>query len=128
MKKCLIGVVLVVSISIVFEGLVLAGMFGGRSKQAMVTQPTGVSVWNLLKQMDYSKKWRMWPAKKSLYSGKKPHGALLTTYVNIPAFMAIAGKKGMLPDRSMIVMENYSADKKLTDITPYTLPCVLLLR
>ena len=117
MKKWLIGVVLVLSISIVIEGFVLAGMLGGRSRQSMTIQPTGADVWSLLKQMDYSKKWRMWPGKTSLYPGKEPHGALLTTYVNIPAFMAIAGKKGVLPDGSMIVTENYSADKKMTDIT-----------
>jgi hypothetical protein len=83
----------------------------------MTIQPTGTAIWDLLKQMDYSKKWRMWPGKTSLYPGKEPHGALLTTYVNIPAFMAIAGKRGMLPNGSMIVMENYSTDRKLTDIT-----------
>jgi len=117
MKKCLIGVALVLSVSIVFEGFVLAGMLGGRSRQTTTIQPTGAAIWSLLKQMDYSKKWRMWPAKTSLYPGKEPHGALLTTYVNIPAFMAIAGKKGMLPNGSMVVMEDYSTDKKLSDIT-----------
>lgn len=37
--------------------------------------------------------------------------------MNIPAFMAIAGKKGTLPNGSMIVKENYSADKKMAAIT-----------
>jgi hypothetical protein len=117
MKKYVVGVVLVLSMSIVFQQFAIAGMFGGRSKQTMIIRPTGAVVWDLLKQRDYSKKWRMWPGKTSLYPGKEPHGALLTTYVNITAFMAIAGKKGMLPNGSMIVTENYSADKKLSDIT-----------
>jgi len=116
-KKYVIGVVLVLSVSIIFQGFVIAGMLGGRSKQAMTIQPTGAAIWDLLKQMDYSKKWRMWPGKTSLYPGKEPHGALLTTYVNIPVFMAIAGKRGMLPNGSMIVTQNYSAERNLTDIT-----------
>ena len=116
-KKYVIGVVLVLSVSIVFQGSVLAGMLGGRSRQAMTVQPTGAAIWDLLKQMDYSKRWKMWPGKTSLYPGKEPHGALLTTYVNIPAFMAVAGKRGKMPDGAVIVMQNYSVDKKMTDIT-----------
>jgi hypothetical protein len=117
MKKCLVAVVLILSISIILEGVVPAGMLGGRSRQSMTIQPTGADIWGLLTKMEYSKKWRMWPGKTSLYPGKEPHGAVLTTYVNIPAFMAIAGKRGELPNGSMIVMENYSADKKMTDIS-----------
>jgi hypothetical protein len=117
MKRCFIGLVLVISVSIVFQGFATAGMLGGRSRQSMTVQPTGTAIWDLLKQMDYSKRWKMWPGKTSLYAGKEPHGALLTTYVNIPAFMAIEGKRGMLPNGSMIVMQNYSADRKLTDVT-----------
>jgi len=116
MKKSLIGMVLALSISMILEGFVLAGMLGGRSGQSRTVQPTGAIVWSLMQQQDYSKKWMMWPGKTSLYTGKDSHGAFLTTRVNIPAFMAIAGKRP-LPNGSVIVMENYSSDKKMTDIT-----------
>lgn len=117
MKRLLLSITLLVTVSIVFQGFVLAGMMGGRSRENMTVQPTGAALWDLLKQMDYAKKWKMWPGKSSFYPGKEPHGALLTTYINIPAFMAIAGKKGMLPQGAIIVKENYFPDKKLSAIT-----------
>jgi len=55
--------------------------------------------------------WNFWPGKEKLYKGSQPHGELLTTFVNTPAFFSINDKKGMA-DGSMIAKEGYSADKK----------------
>lgn len=99
------------------------GFRGGGGRGAAVTptssalKPEGAAIWQYLKTTDYTKKFKMWPGKSSFYQGKEPHGALLTTYVNIPALMAIAGKKGSLPEGSMIVKENYSSEKQLKSIT-----------
>lgn len=57
------------------------------------------------------KTWELWPNKGRLYKGREPHGSLLTTFVNDAARFSIKGKKGMA-DGSIIVKENYSADKK----------------
>lgn len=118
MKRFLLSIALVTMIGIVFQGFAEAGMLGGgRSRSDTMVGPSGAALWELLTKMNYSKKFKMWPGKTSFYEGTEPHGALLTTYVNIPAFMGIAGKKGTLPEGSLIVKENYSADKKLMAIT-----------
>lgn len=60
--------------------------------------------------------WELWPKKGKFYEGTEPHGALLTTFVNDAAFHSIFEKKGMY-DGSIIVKENYTADKKLIALT-----------
>ena len=60
--------------------------------------------------------WQLWPGKEKLYRGKEPHGALLTTYVNPVAYGSLTQRDGMAFG-SLIVVENYSPDKKLTDLT-----------
>ncbi|MBI5641317.1 MAG: cytochrome P460 family protein [Nitrospirae bacterium] len=60
--------------------------------------------------------WQLWPGKGRMYKGTEPHGALLTTYVDNTALGSIKKKRGMA-DGSIIVKENYSADKKLAALT-----------
>ena len=123
MKKGILIIIVLACLSILFWGNEPGNAFMGmrdrnRGTQAATTfEPKGAILWEQLKKMDYTKKFKMWPGKTSFYAGTEPHGDLLTTYVNIPAFMAIAGKKGVLPEGSIIVTENYSADKKLTGTT-----------
>ncbi len=54
--------------------------------------------------------WNLWPGKGRLYKANEPLG-LVTTFVNNAAYHSIKNKKPMA-DRSMIVTENYSADKE----------------
>jgi len=60
--------------------------------------------------------WSLWPEKGRLYKGTEPHGALLTTFVNDTAMHSIKKKKGMA-DGSIIVKENYTADRKFTSLS-----------
>lgn len=60
--------------------------------------------------------WQLWPGKGRLYKGKEPHGALLTTFVNDTAHYSIKNMNGMAYD-SIIVKENYTADKKFDALT-----------
>lgn len=60
--------------------------------------------------------WDLWPEKGRLYKGTEPHGALLTTFVNDTASHSIKKKKGMA-DGSIIVKENYTADKKFVALS-----------
>ena len=60
--------------------------------------------------------WDMWPGKGKLYKGTEPHGALLTTFINNTASHSINNKKG-LSDGSIIVKENYTADKQFVALT-----------
>ncbi len=60
--------------------------------------------------------WQLWPGKGKLYKGTEPHGALLTTYINSPAYNAVK-KKTSMTDTAIIVKENYTADAKFTALT-----------
>jgi hypothetical protein len=60
--------------------------------------------------------WQLYPGKGRMYQGTQPHGAFLTTYVNEAAYYSVKDKKGM-SDGSIIVKENYTADKKLDSLT-----------
>jgi len=60
--------------------------------------------------------WSMWPGKEKLYKGTEPHGALLTTFVNNTASYSI-NKKKSLADGSIIVKENYTAEKIFVALT-----------
>jgi hypothetical protein len=116
MKRMVISVVLLVSMSLVFYGFVLAQEKAAKPKKEAIA-PSGTVLWGQLKKADYVKNWKMWPGKTALYKGTEPHGALLTTYVNGTALKAIEGKKGKLPVGSIITKENYMPDKKLAAIT-----------
>lgn len=62
--------------------------------------------------------WATWPGKGKLFASKDPtsHGPLITTYVNGAALLSIAEMKGMA-DGSIIVVENYTADRQLAGLT-----------
>lgn len=123
MKRILLLIAILASASIMILGTDPAQAFrgggsrGGSTQTTTAIEPKGAILWEQLKKMDYKSKFKMWPGKTSFYQGTEPHGSLLTTYVNIPAFMNIVGKKGMLPEGSMVVKESYSADKKPMSIT-----------
>jgi hypothetical protein len=60
--------------------------------------------------------WELWPGEGKVHPGKGPHGSFLTTYLNPVAYRSITQKKGMAFG-SLIVVENYDADKKLVSLT-----------
>jgi hypothetical protein len=64
---------------------------------------------------NYSK-WDLWPGTKELSSAKGPHGVLASIYINKAALDSIKNEKSFA-DGSIVVMENYSADKKLEGCT-----------
>ena len=70
----------------------------------------------LTKETPYTR-WRMWPGKSAFYEGSRPHGALLTTYVNDVAFAAVENDTGSLPDGAIVVKENYSPQRELISVT-----------
>ncbi len=78
---------------------------------------TGVDLYAHITDEDDYRQWRLWPEKGELYPAEEPHGAFLTTYVNDRAHSAITGRKGAIPARSIIVKENYDADKNLVALT-----------
>src|ERR1700690_2073442 len=70
----------------------------------------------ITKSAPYEKSFKLWPGKDKLYPGKEPHGSFLTTYVNDAALGSLRNM-GEMADGSIIVNEDYSADKKLKVLT-----------
>jgi hypothetical protein len=75
------------------------------------------AVWNELEQENYQDNWSLWPGTDAFYEGTRPHGALLTTYVNGRALDAINAEAGTMPPGAMVVKENYTPEKKLAAVT-----------
>ncbi|HXX56914.1 MAG TPA: cytochrome P460 family protein [Thermodesulfovibrionales bacterium] len=69
----------------------------------------------IMKPKPYFSRLKLWPGKRKLVSGNDPHGPLTTTYLNDTALSALS--KGDMVDGSCIIMENYSADKRLETLT-----------
>ncbi len=113
MRKAHVVLVSLLCLTLAFSVFV----FTAGTQAKMAVQANGKALWDYLKKENYAKNWKMWPGKEAFYPGQEPHGALLTTYVNKTAYMAIEGKKGQLPDGAIIVKENYTADKKLAALT-----------
>ena len=68
---------------------------------------------------NYSEDWAFYPGKGKLYEPEtpSPHGALLTTYVNEAVLQAIEDKRGVLPEGSIIIKENYMPDRTYVGAT-----------
>ena len=64
------------------------------------------------------REWQMWPGKGRFHQGSPlyGHGTLITTYANLTAQKSIKEMKGMA-DGSIVVTENYDANKILQGIT-----------
>lgn len=106
-KHTIVAAAILIAVSMAFAGLA--------SAQTKIA-PKGAAVWDFLKKADYAKNWKMWPDSKPMHKGVDPHGALLNVYVNDVALKGIAAKKGKLPLESMVVIDNFKADKKLENI------------
>ncbi len=72
---------------------------------------TAASVTAYLEEVDYRNNddWKLWPGVDKQYQGTDPHGMLLTTYLNGPAFEALEADETM-PSGAIIVKENYMPD------------------
>jgi hypothetical protein len=102
-----------------FLAFSLVGLIGlaFAASHGMMPEPDAEAVWSHLEQKNYQESWSMWPGKEALYEGTRPHGALLTTYVNEAALEAIENKAGSMPAGAIIVKENYEPDETLAAVT-----------
>ncbi len=58
-----------------------------------------------------------WPGKEGFYESTMPPGNILKLYINDLALDTVVNKKGVFPDGSLLIKENYTDDKKVFVIT-----------
>ena len=78
--------------------------------------PSGEDLRKLIYEQTPYQEWALWPDKGKLFKGVEPHGVYVTVYVNDTALESIKNAKGM-DDNSIVLKENYSADKQLVSVT-----------
>ncbi|MBD3161696.1 MAG: hypothetical protein GF346_05515 [Candidatus Eisenbacteria bacterium] len=78
---------------------------------------TAEALWGHLMGENYAENWAHWPGKTPFYEGTRPHGALLSTYLNGTALGAVTTDAATLPSGSIIVKENYMPDSTLAAVT-----------
>lgn len=78
---------------------------------------TAVAMIAYLEETDFRSRWELWPGQGEKYMTSGGHNVLLTTYVNPPAYAAVAGKKGVMPSNAIIVKDNFSIEGELLGTT-----------
>ena len=78
--------------------------------------PSGENLRKLIYEQTPYQEWALWPGKEKFFKGAEPHGIYVTVYVNDTALESIKNAKGMA-DNSIVLKENYSADKLLASVT-----------
>ncbi len=79
--------------------------------------PKGDVIYKYMMDSKYTQNWKMWPGKEAFYATKAHGASFMTTYVNDVALATIQGKTGKMKEDSVIVKENYDANKTLMALT-----------
>ena len=58
-----------------------------------------------------------WPGQDGMRPGQSPHGKFHEVYINATLARSLPNAARLAPDGSLIVKENFNAEKKLTNIT-----------
>ena len=78
---------------------------------------TGDVLWNRIENESNWDSWGHWPGLDGLVAGQSPHGKFHEIYVNAPLLEAIPIASKIAPDGSIIVKENFDANKNPTNVT-----------
>jgi hypothetical protein len=79
----------------------------------------GQAFWRYITETNPYTQWDRWPGKEDMYPGQSPHGAYLKLYVNPVAMEALQAGNTTMPDRAILVKENYGEDREtLAAVTP----------
>jgi len=117
MKRALLLVILLSGVATLLYACASMESGGMRAEGIAMPAASGAALWDYLREADYARKWSMWPGKIPFYQGTQPHGSLLVTYVSGEAYQAIVEKKGALPNEAIVIKENYTSGRQLTDLT-----------
>ncbi len=109
---------IVYTILAIFLVSVLLGCVGQR-EAGLEPRAEGKALYDYITAGNNYKNWNKWPGLGEFYprSPGSAHSDLLTTYVSDNAFSAIQDKKGILPEESIVVKENYDSNRTLMALT-----------
>jgi hypothetical protein len=93
------------------------GDAGEAAASVTAADTTGAAIWAHIHESNYATDWQLWPEKGRLYTGREPHGMLLTTYLNDIAYQALTSGAREMPAGAVIVKENYMPDSTLAAVT-----------
>ncbi len=74
-------------------------------------------LWRYMTEENPYKNYPSWPGKEDFYESTMPPGNILKLYINNLALDTVVNKKGVFPDGTLLIKENYTDDKKLFLIT-----------
>ena len=78
---------------------------------------SGQILWKYMTIENPYQNYPTWPGKEGFYESTMPPGNILKLYVNEIALDTIVNKKGVFPEGSLLIKENYTDDRKLFLIT-----------
>ncbi|SDB08903.1 Cytochrome P460 [Desulfonatronum thiosulfatophilum] len=107
------------AIGLMLAFFLIPALVWATEKSKEMPQAEGKDFLSYITEVNPYHDWELWPGTEKMYEGSEPHGVRLTTYVNEKALKGI--EEGMLeegmPDGSIIVKENYSAEEELINVT-----------
>lgn len=80
-------------------------------------EATGQAVADFITKTSPYEKWSLVPGTTPFRAGKSPHGALQNVYANDIAMKAFAAGTLPMPDGSIIVKDNFNAEKQRVGLT-----------
>lgn len=115
MEKTRAGWAVFLGILLLAVPLSVQAMSHGDGRELPATE--GKAVYTYITETNPYQEWKLWPGTTKFYEGTRPHGALLTTYVNSTAYRGFQYWTGSLPADSIIVKENYKPNRELAAVT-----------
>ncbi len=103
---------------------VLLAVAGGCAKEKETVLPpltreeiNGERLWKRITVETDWDTYSRWPGQEGLIPGQSPHGRFHEVYVNAPLSTALPIASRIAPNGSIVVKENFTADKKPAGVT-----------
>ena len=80
-------------------------------------EASGERFWKRITEESNYREYSYWPGHEGMQPGQAPHGVFHKVFINKTLREALPVEDRIAPEGSIVVKENYNADKKLTSIT-----------
>jgi hypothetical protein len=99
--------------------LLLTACTGKKAAYPSLTKDeiTGARLWQRITAEEYYREYKGWPGVEGVRRGQSPHGRYHQIFINDDLFESLPLKDKKTPNGSIIVKENFDADKRQTNFT-----------